>query len=75
VKKILFKIMAKVYNWFQERLEIQSIADDISSKYVPPHVNIFYCFGGIVFTCFLVQVATGFALSTTDHQLQMHSHQ
>ncbi|MEB3208140.1 MAG: cytochrome b6, partial [Synechococcus sp.] len=28
-----------VYNWFEERLEIQSIADDISSKYVPPHVN------------------------------------
>jgi cytochrome b6 len=50
-------------NWFQERLEIQSIADDISSKYVPPHVNIFYCFGGIVFTCFLVQVATGFAMT------------
>jgi len=55
--------MAKVYNWFQERLEIQSIADDISSKYVPPHVNIFYFFGGIVFTLFLVQVATGFAMT------------
>jgi cytochrome b6 len=55
--------MAKVYNWFQERLEIQSIADDISSKYVPPHVNIFYCFGGIVFVSFLVQVATGFAMT------------
>ena len=55
--------MGKVYNWFQERLEIQSIADDISSKYVPPHVNIFYCFGGITFTCFLVQVATGFAMT------------
>jgi len=35
--------MSKVYDWFEERLEIQSIADDISSKYVPPHVNIFYC--------------------------------
>ena len=43
--------------------EIQSIADDITSKYVPPHVNIFYCFGGIVFTLFLVQVATGFAMT------------
>ena len=49
--------MGKVYDWFEERLEVQAIADDISSKYVPPHVNIFYCFGGIVFTCFLVQVA------------------
>ena len=55
--------MSKVYDWFEERLEIQSIADDITSKYVPPHVNIFYCFGGIVFTCFLVQVATGFAMT------------
>jgi hypothetical protein len=50
-------------NWFNERLEIQSIADDITSKYVPPHVNIFYCLGGITLTCFLVQVATGFAMT------------
>jgi cytochrome b6 len=55
--------MSTVYNWFQERLEIQSIADDVTSKYVPPHVNIFYCIGGITFTCFLVQVATGFAIT------------
>lgn len=55
--------MSKVYNWFEERLEIQSIADDITSKYVPPHVNIFYCFGGITLTCFLVQVASGFAMT------------
>jgi cytochrome b6 len=32
--------MNKVYDWFEERLEVQAIADDIS-KYVPPHVNIF----------------------------------
>ena len=44
-------------------LEVHAIADDITSKYVPPHVNIFYCFGGIVLTCFLVQVATGFAMT------------
>lgn len=55
--------MSKVYNWFEERLEIQSIADDITSKYVPPHVNIFYCLGGITLTCFLLQVATGFAMT------------
>jgi len=36
--------MSKVYNWFNERLEIQSIADDVTSKYVPPHVNIFLLF-------------------------------
>jgi hypothetical protein len=27
---------SKAYQWFQERLEIQGIADDISTKYVPP---------------------------------------
>jgi len=50
----------------EERLEVQAIADDISSKYVPPHVNIFYCFGGLVFTCLLIQVATGFAMTFYD---------
>nr|WDA99023.1 cytochrome b6 [Gronococcus sybilensis] len=55
--------MGKVYDWFQERLEIQAIADDFSSKYVPPHVNIFYCIGGITLTCFLLQTATGFAMT------------
>nr|YP_010260984.1 cytochrome b6 [Trentepohlia sp. BN17]UIB38738.1 cytochrome b6 [Trentepohlia sp. BN17] len=53
----------KVYEWFEERLEISAIQEDITSKYVPPHVNIFYCLGGIVFTSFLVQVATGFAMT------------
>jgi cytochrome b6 len=47
--------MNKVYDWFEERLEVQAIADDISSKYVPPHIK-FYCFGGLVFTCFLIQL-------------------
>ena len=55
--------MSNVYDWFQERLEIQAIADDITSKYVPPHVNLFYCLGGITLTCFIVQVATGFAMT------------
>ena len=55
--------MSSVYDWFQERLEIQAIADDITSKYVPPHVNIFYCLRGITLTCFIIQVATGFAMT------------
>ena len=58
-----FTYLNKIYDWFEERLEIQAIADDITSKYVPPHVNIFYCLGGITLTCFLVQVATGFAMT------------
>jgi cytochrome b6 len=55
--------MGKLYEWFEERLEIQSITDDILSKYVPVHVNLFYCFGGIVLTTFLIQMATGFAMT------------
>jgi len=55
--------MSNVYDWFDERLEVQAIADDVTSKYVPPHVNIFYCLGGITFTSFIIQVATGFAMT------------
>jgi len=51
------------YDWIEERLEIQSIADDILAKFVPAHVNIFYCFGGIVLTSFLFQAASGLALT------------
>jgi cytochrome b6 len=55
--------MSVIFDWVQDRIEIQSIADDITSKFVPPHVNIFYCIGGITLTSFLIQVATGFALT------------
>ena len=52
-----------IYDWCEERLEIQCIGDDILSKFVPPHVNILYCFGGIVLTSFIFQAASGFALT------------
>ena len=55
--------MTNVIDWFDERLEVQALADDVTSKYVPPHVNIFYCLGGITLTCFLIQFATGFAMT------------
>ena len=55
--------MSKVYDWFNDRLEVVALGEDISSKYVPPHVNIFYCLGGITLTCFLIQLATGFAMT------------
>jgi cytochrome b6 len=60
----MFCFLESAYTYrTEERLEIQAIADDITSKYVPPHVNIFYCLGGITFTCFIIQVATGFAMT------------
>jgi cytochrome b6 len=52
-----------IYDLFEESLEIQTIADDMTSKYIPPHVNIFYFLGGITITCFLVHVAMGFAMT------------
>ena len=55
-------ILGLIYDWCEERLEIQSIADDIISKLVPPHVNIFYCFGGLILTCLIIQSGTGIGL-------------
>ena len=55
--------MSFIYDWCEERLEIQSIADDILAKFVPAHVNIFYCFGGIMVTSFIFQGGSGFALT------------
>ena len=55
--------MGFIYDWCEERLEIQSIADDILAKFVPAHVNIFYCFGGIMVTSFIFQGGSGFALT------------
>ena len=55
--------MGFIYDWCEERFQIQSIADDILAKFVPAHVNIFYCFGGIVLTSFIFQGASGFALT------------
>ena len=55
--------MGFIYDWCEERFQIQSIADDILAKFVPAHVNIFYCFGGIMLTSFIFQGGSGFALT------------
>jgi len=31
--------MSKVYDWFNDRLEVGALAEDVTSKYVPPHVR------------------------------------
>jgi cytochrome b6 len=54
----------RFFTWFDDRLDLQEVFDDISSKFIPPHVN---SFGGLVLTAFLVQVATGFALTFYYH--------
>jgi Cytochrome b subunit of the bc complex len=55
--------MSKVYDWLDERLEITPFVDDATGKFIPPHVNIFYCLGGVTLVCFLIQFATGFAMT------------
>ena len=55
--------MGFVYDWFEERFELQFLGDDILAKFIPSHVNIFYCFGGIVLTSFILQGTTGLALT------------
>ena len=55
--------LGSIYDWCEERLEIQSIGDDLVAKFVPSHVNIFYCFGGIAITSFIFQGGSGFALT------------
>ncbi|KAE9594027.1 putative plastoquinol--plastocyanin reductase [Lupinus albus] len=39
------------------------ITNDITSKYIPPHLNIFYCLRAITLTYYLVQVAITFAMT------------
>ena len=55
--------MGFIYDWCEERFQIQSIADDILGKFVPAHVNIFYCLGGILLVSFIFQGGSGFALT------------
>ena len=63
VQVYLLLDLGMIYDWCEERLEIQCIADDILAKFVPAHVNLFYCFGGIILTCFIFQGGSGFGLT------------
>ena len=55
--------MAVLFRWLEERMEAQSLADDALSKYVPPHVGLFFCLGGIVVMAIAAQFATGLLLT------------
>ena len=55
--------MNNSYRWWNARLDLTNVFDDVTSKYVPPHVNLFFCLGGLTLLCFLVQIATGFGLT------------
>ena len=46
---------------------IQAIAYDITTKYVPPHVNIYCCLRGITPTCFTVKVTIWIVMTCYYH--------
>lgn len=51
-----------IYGPLDERLEIRQALEKALKKPVPYHVNWTFCFGGITFFMFLVQVVTGILL-------------
>ena len=51
------------FDWFEERLEAQTLLDASATKYVPPHVGLFYCFGGLALMALLVQFGSGLLLT------------
>ena len=53
-------------DWLEERIEGQSLVDDFGTKYVPPHIGLFYCLGGIVLTGFVVQCSSPLASTGKD---------
>lgn len=51
------------HGWGEERLEAQALGDDVLGKRVPPHVNLFYCLGGLALAALSAQFASGTALT------------
>jgi cytochrome b6 len=47
----------------EERHEGQTLVDDVLAKSVPPHIGLFYCFGGIVFMALVAQFTSGLVLT------------
>jgi quinol-cytochrome oxidoreductase complex cytochrome b subunit len=57
------KLWGKVYNWIDERIELQNLVDFLGKKYVPVHRHsIWYYFGGVTLFLFIIQVTTGIML-------------
>jgi len=64
IRQILgyFSLIGFVYGPLDERLSIREALEKALKKPVPEHVNWLFCFGGITFFCFIVQVVTGVLL-------------
>ena len=51
-------------DYLNTRMGLTSRHRRVMDRPVPGGINYFYCFGGITFTLFIVQVLTGLLLST-----------
>ncbi|MFI5252621.1 MAG: cytochrome bc complex cytochrome b subunit [Bacteroidota bacterium] len=57
------KIFKKVYDWVDERVELDDLVTFLGKKYVPVHRHsIWYYFGGVSLFLFIIQVITGIML-------------
>lgn len=57
-----FTLFGFLYGELDERLEIKDAIKKNLSKIVPEHVNFSFCFGGIAFFLFMINVVTGIFL-------------
>ena len=56
-------LLQKLYGWFDERFQLQSLIEFMGKKYVPIHSHsIWYYFGGVSLFLFIIQVVTGILL-------------
>jgi quinol-cytochrome oxidoreductase complex cytochrome b subunit len=58
-----FSFTGLIYGPLDKRLNIRDALEKALRKPVPKHVNFYFCFGGITFFLFLIQVVTGVLLS------------
>jgi cytochrome b6 len=57
------KIIQKIYQWIDERVNLEDLVKFLGKKYVPVHRNsVWYYFGGVSLFLFIIQVATGILL-------------
>jgi cytochrome b6 len=61
--KVRKSLSSKLYQWINERYQVDALVDYMEHKAVPIHKHsFFYYFGGIALFLFLVQVLTGILL-------------
>ncbi|MBI2914806.1 MAG: cytochrome b N-terminal domain-containing protein [Firmicutes bacterium] len=55
--------LARLFGWFDERLDLRLPIHGMLTHPVPAHVRWYHCFGGITLLLFGIQVVTGILLS------------